>query len=272
MAERKTLANQQDFVRILWYGEPGTGKTSNSAALARLGKVIHVAADPGLKARPLVELGIPVQNIEVHDDITFTALDELFWDIKELIAAGGDDAPVGVLWDSISEAHKKLLEQTAAIGYEKARKAGKERERLSIHLEDYGTNSGQMRYLMRRFLDLECHVGFAALTKREQDQNTGYVTYGPDMTPKLAQDLLGYVDVVCKTEVHVVDGHDEPEYWRLFRPVNGWSAKDRFHALPPRLINPTFDRVIAYVNGEMDAESDPDMEAARERRRSKDDK
>ena len=187
-----------------------------------------------------------------------------------MLAKGGKDAPVGVLWDSISEAHKKLLEQTAAKGYEKAKNAGKPRERLSIHLEDYGTNSGEMRYLMRRFLDLECHVGFAALSKREQDQNTGYVTYGPDMTPKLAQDLLGYVDLVCKTYTNTVDGMDEPEYWGLFRAVEGWAAKDRFHALPPRLINPTFDRVIKYVDGELTADTDPDMEAARERRRKKD--
>lgn len=263
MSDRSTLSEQREFVKILYYGDPGTGKTTATASMAKEGPILFIAAEPGLKARPLVELGVPVQNISIHEAITFDALKDLFWEVKEMIEVGGEDAPVAVIWDSISEAHKKLLEQTAFAGYEKAKNKGQDRERLSIFLEDYGTNSSEMRFLMRRYMDLECHVAFVSLARQDKDKD-GTVNYGADMTPKIAADLHGYVDIICHTETKTVPWSDEPQYWGIFRPVDAWQGKDRFHALPPRLIDPTLDRVVAYVNGDLDAESDPVMEAARQ--------
>jgi hypothetical protein len=41
---RKTLADQTDVVKVLYYGEQGTGKTLDLATLGRLGPVIFVNA------------------------------------------------------------------------------------------------------------------------------------------------------------------------------------------------------------------------------------
>lgn len=253
---RGTLAEQQDFLKILYYGEPKSGKTTASAALAKLGRTIHIDAEAGLKGRPLVEHGIPIGNIEVHRGITVEELDALFWEVKGEIAAG--DGPVGLIWDSVSESSKKLLELTAAKGYAKAQALNKPREQYSTFVEDYGSNTAEMRHLTRQFRDLECHVAFVALERRDVDESDGTVKYGPDLTPRLAGDLLGYVDVICHT--YTVETAGEPEYWGQFRNVGKYVGGDRFHALPPALINPSFDRVLAYISGDLDLDTDPDMQ------------
>jgi hypothetical protein len=267
-APRVNLAEKVELVKVCYVGFGGSGKTTDAASLARLGNVVAVDAEGGIKRRPLIERGIPVANIELHSEITYDALDALFWELKARL----HDEPgsiVGVTWDSTSETHKKLLEQEVELQYEKQVAKGnpKDRARFDTWVDDYGTNTGQMRYLLRRFMDLPVHVAFVTLPRRDQDEEDATVKYGPDLTPKLQQDLIGFVDIVCHT--FVVENKDgEDEFWGDFSPSGKWFAKDRFGALPKHLINPTMDRIIAYVNDEIDVESDPDMQAARERRQA----
>jgi hypothetical protein len=253
--ERPSLADQELFANVLLYGEPKSGKTTAAAAAARLGRVCYIDAEAGLKKGPLSSFGIPITNIEPYSDITIDALDALFWELQE-------DVPVSLVWDSVSESHKKLLEATARRSRDKALAAGKEREAYTTELGDYGTNTAEMRHLLRQFRDLPCHTVFVALEKRTQDENTGKVKYGPDLTDKLASDLLGYVDVIGHTYTVSVEGEEEPQYWAEFRNKGVYVGGDRFHALPPRLINPSLDRVVKYLQWEMDVDSDPEMQEA----------
>ena len=266
---RETLDQQQDFLNILYFGEPKTGKTTASASMARLGKIVHVDAEAGLKRGPLVDHGIPVGNIEVHREITVAALDSLFWEMKHELDDG--DALVGLVWDSISESGKKLLEATAKVAYDKAAMAGnlKGRGEYDVYVEDYGTNTAEMRHLARQFRDLRCHTAFVALDRRDVDKDDGAVKVGPDLTPRLAGDLLGFVDVICRCYTVAVEGEDEPEYWGAFRNFGKYVGGDRFGAIPPRLINPSFDRVLDYVNHDIDLESDSEMAYAKEKRERK---
>lgn len=264
--ERITLADTEEWLKVLWYGEPGTGKTTESATMARLGRIVHVDAEAGLKRKPMIDHGIPVANIEIERDITFKGLEALGWELREQSHDG--NGPIGVVLDSTSEIHKKLLVQTAERTYTKRKNAGMEYEENFVALEDYGMNANEMRKLIRLYRDLPMHVAFVCLERRDQDDNTGEISHGPDLTPKLQEDLAGYVDVICHTYCEEVDWSDEPEYWGDFRPRGTQMGKDRYHSIPPRLINPSFDRIKQYIDGDLDAESDPDMEAAREARRA----
>lgn len=261
------LSDTSEPLNVLYYGDGGTGKTSHMAAMARLGRVLSVNAESGVKARALRKLGIPVQNIEVFpdpargEDVSLRGLEDLYRRIASALIRD-PQAYVGVFWDSITEIYKKLLEAVVARGVIQAARAGRERDPFFIERGDYGIMTEQVRSLMRKYRDLPCHFAVSALARREQD-NDGAVVYQPAVTPALQSDMIGWMDIVCHTSVAIVN--DEEEYRGLFRPHGKYRGKDRLRAVPKWLIDPTFDRLLMYVDEELDVDSDPVMQAGRER-------
>jgi len=233
-ARRPTLDTQTTYVNALYYGEPGSGKTTSAAGLARVGKVVFVDAESGLKKQPLDALGVPIENIQLHTQVTFAALEELCRQLRRELAQD-PDAYAGVVLDSLSEIQRALIEQDAP-------------GRFRLTQGDYGENTQKLRLLCRHYRDLPCHVAFTTHVRRDEDDD-GEVHFGPALTPAVAGDLLGFVDIVCYARAVARPGADEPDYLGSFRPGRKFIAKDRFGALPPRLLSPTFDRLIAYTAG-----------------------
>jgi hypothetical protein len=137
-------------------------------------------------------------------------------------------------------------------------------DEFEIELQDHGKVTEMCRRFGRRLRDLPCHVGFVCLSKRDIDKNTGEVVYRPDLTPKFASDMLGYVDVAVYTTQEDGNPDDRSCYVGITRPVSVYRGKDRYGATPPRMANPTFDRIIEYVNSDDDFE-DPYQAAYRSR-------
>jgi len=231
---RATLSTQTTTVNALYYGEPGSGKTTSAAGLARLGKVIFVDAESGLKRQPLEALCVPIENIELHTNVTFAALEELCRQLRAELARD-PDAYAGVVLDSLSEIQRAVIEQDAP-------------GRFRLTQGDYGENTQKMRLLCRHYRDLPCHVAFTTHVRRDEDDD-GEVHFGPALTPAVAGDLLGFVDMVCYARAIPRLDSDEPDYVGSFRPGRKFIAKDRFGALPPRLLSPTFDRILEYTSG-----------------------
>lgn len=235
-AKEPTLSEEKQYVNILYYGEPGVGKTTALAAMATMGKTIFVDAESGLKAGPLKRLGIPVENIVPRRVVSYAALDALYHEMNDRLT---DDpgSIAGVVLDSLSEIQRTILEQDA-------------KNPLELSQRDYGVNTQELRLLIRHFRDLPCHVGFTTHVRRDQDEDDGTVRYGPSLTPAVGGDLLGYVDLVCYLRMLPrAGGGEEPDVVGMFRPWGKYKAKDRFGALPPMLYDPSFDRVAAYVDG-----------------------
>ena len=266
---RGLLADEEDFINLLMYGNPGSGKTTALAHLANLGPVIFINAEAGLKRVALQRFDIPLENIEVFPAkgqvLSFDTLDALFWEIRDKLDQN-PDAYKGVIWDSITEIHKMLLE---AVSKKEVEKAIRKAERQGIEPEVdpffmdrsyYGVMTEQMRQLIRKYRDLPCHVGFSALPRRDLNEKTGDISYGPSLTPALQMDLAGFVDILCHCEVD-----DEGLYLGRFREVGIKMAKDRFGVMPPVLVDPSYDRIIQYVNGELKEENDPLQDPIRER-------
>lgn len=261
------LTDVQETVNLLYYGDGGTGKSTDLAHMAKLGKIWVANAESGFKAKALKQFDIPLENIEVFpgDDevLSFDTLEAEWLRLREELDRD-PTAYVGTAMDSATEIHQALLGAAAKRGYQKAQRQGKERDPSFIALDDYGIMTSQMRSLIRRFRDLPCHFGISALAKREQDDDNE-VTYVPQVTAKLGVDLIGWVDVVCVTQVHRYDDGGEDEYRGLFRPSGKWRGKDRFKMLPKGIVDPTFDRIVQYIDGELTVDTDPVMIAARER-------
>jgi hypothetical protein len=225
--------------------------------------MIFINAESGIKASPIRSFGIDTDQIDIHDAIQFKELEELFWEIHN--AATNDENPfIGVALDSVTEIQKKLLESVVSTAVRKANRRGMERDPWTVNREDWGVNTEQMRQLIRKFRDLPCHTGFACLERRDVDESDGSVAYGPAVTPALGSDLMGYVDLLCYCFTELREGSNQELYWGYFRPHGKYQAKDRFRLLPRRMLNPTFDRVIGYVRGEITTKTDPDLQAAKE--------
>jgi hypothetical protein len=167
--------------------------------------------------------------------------------------------------DSGTEVYHALLESLVLRRVDKAerlRAGGKTvadvmADRFFIDRDDYGVMSEQVRFLIRRFRDLPCHFGMAFLERRDVDSSDGTVRVGPSVTPGLQSDVVGWHDIVGRCTYNQY----ADVYIGTFKPEGVRQGKDRYGVLPRRMVDPTFDRLVGYVEGEITADSDPRMAA-----------
>lgn len=262
------LADAPEPINGLWVGDGKSGKTTHAMDMARLGRVIAINAESGIKARALKTHGIPIKNIEVFpgegEELTYEGLESLWLQAREeLNKKPGSIA--GFAIDSITELQQTLKDISVANSVKRAERRGVDRSSFVVDQDNWREVNEQCRSLIRKLRDLPCHLAITALERREQDKD-GSVTYQPAVTPGLQNDLIGWMDVVCYTSVGVVGG--EEEYRGLFRPINNRRGGDRFTMLPRQLVVPTFTRVREYIDGELTRDKDPVMLAAEKARKA----
>lgn len=259
----KSLDEAEEYVNVLFFGDPGSGKTTDTMDMARLGRVIVVDAEAGIKKRPLQRLGIPTANIYPYTVRNYKDLDALYWKVKAQL----DENPgsiAGVAFDSMTEIQKVLLEAIIKERQDKlnaaALRGGFEvkSDEFEVERDEYGKMTEQLRRVTRRFRDLPCHTAFVCLAKRDVDkEGTGEIFYRPALTPAFANDLAGYVDVVAYVQQSDGDPNDLSRFTAVTRPIGKYRGKDRFGATPEIMPNPTFTRILDYVLAE-----DPEEMAA----------
>jgi len=272
MAALQSLDDYEEFVNTLYYGEPGSGKTTAAASMAKLGVVVYIDAEAGLKVQPMRRLSIPTNRILRYKVETFDDLQKLYWQLKAKIEqqikeredAEKSGAPlteeqlskhiVGVVFDSFTEIQKKLLEGITGARYAKsvaqAKRAGMEvdDDPFETDRDEWGRMTEMCRRITRQFRDLECHTAFVCLDKREVDkEGEGGAFYRPALTPAFATDLMGYVDIAIYMTQEESDEGDASRFVGVTRPIGKYRGKDRYGILPPAFPNPTFDRVVSFV-------------------------
>ena len=255
------LHDVREFVNVLYYGKEGSGKTSAVSVMSKLGRILVINAEGGLKTAPLRSRGADTSNILVYppagEDLTFDGLEAVVEQLRHDLR-DDPDSWAGVIVDSATEVYAACLEAASDKRVTTARNTkGVEVDRWFTDRADYGEANKQMRFLLRRLRDLPCHFAVTALERRDVDEDTQKVNYGPAVSPGLATDLLGYMDLVLVTK-----GSDEKGGFRALTKGTGrYRAKDRFDVLPAILQNPTFDRVNQYVTGEL-VEADDEQQDA----------
>ena len=75
------------------------------------------------------------------------------------------------------------------------------------------------------------------------------------------KDTYGWFDLVAHTTLEAVG--DKEFYSGLFKPLGKYRGKDREGIMPRKLVTPSFERVIAYAEESLSAETDPVMISAR---------
>jgi hypothetical protein len=255
----ESLEDGEDKLNALFYGDPGTGKSSDLAAMARLATpespILIVDCESGIKRRPLRNLGIPVDCIKVVKVSEYKDVDSLLTNIEQKLDADPNYIS-GLGIDSFTDLQKKLLDAVVRDRISK-RSSTMVVDPFDIDIKDHGKVTEMCRRIARRARDLPVHVGFVCLSKRELDPKTGEVVYRPDLTPKFAADLIGVCDIVVHTRMTGDNPDDAISYVGLTRPIDGYRGKDRFGATPTYLADPSFDRLVKYVHDENYKSYDP---------------
>lgn len=255
-----TLEETAEYLNVLLFGREGSGKTTIAATLANLGegKVLVINAEGGLKKTALKQRGIDVSRIYLWPNdgqpITHGGLIEVYNQLK----ADLDTDPnswAGVIIDSATELVPALIDQVAKDRMEKSARKGVIIEGIDEFFtdrSDYGTMSKMFRDILRKFRDLPTHFVVTALERRDVDDDTGKVQYGPAVTPGVQADLLGYVDLVLAC----FSADDTKPYRALTRSAGKYRGKDRLGVLPAVLVEPTIPRILLYEDGTLTEKTD----------------
>lgn len=252
-----SLADEVDYARVVYYGDPGTGKTTAAAGLARLGKTLVYPFEPGLKKAALVARDIPVENLVPRRDVTDPA-DE-FWAVRE----EGADAFTGAVFDTmtafVDSEKKRHQSEIYAKGVREADARGEEytKPKTWMPREVYGEISDGVFPFIGDFSRLPMHLAWLAHVRRDEDDD-GEVRYGPAVTPAIQKHLVAWADVIMWTR-HVGRFDDgRPVFIGTVSDGGKYTVKDRTSTLPtPHLVNPSMDRVVAYLSGELTEKKDP---------------
>lgn len=267
-------AQEEDNFFGVWYGIPGSTKTTSIARvlLARPeGKLVICNAEAGLKVRALRQHGVDTSRIQIWPKPgirpTFDGMERLVLKMEAELAESrrlGQPKPYcAFAGDSITELVKLMLDNVLEAGIEgqreidrKAKMAGvapprrNMRARFKTERDDYGLVSNQVRAILRKLRYLPIDVMFTALVRRDEDQDTGNTMYGPGAPPALQQDLLGYADVVIRTERRTnAAGREEIVGYTYSDQQH--HGKDRYGLLPPEIMPPAADVVLGYILGDV---------------------
>lgn len=256
----KPLMESEPHIKVVYYGNPGSGKTTAMASLAKLGKVAAIDFEgTGWISMSLRKRGIPVENVHLFQPRTYKELEQVYWEIKGMIE--DDIGLVGVCVDHLTELESILVREASTERIDKARRkllGNGSKEALAViegldefvtELQDYGKWTNQARKLIRMFRDLPIHVAFGAHVRGDGAKLV------PALTEKFRNDLLGSMNMVIATYVDEING--KPEYLGATREVKRYVGKDRFDVTRPLMVHPHMDRLTQLVYGELDLDSDP---------------
>jgi hypothetical protein len=260
------LDDSDDFINVLWYGKEGSTKTTSLATASANcpdgSKILVVNAEGGMKVRALRKHGVDTSKIVVFpnpktdDVLDDESLERIYLKIQaDLIEDPKSWFAVGI--DSITDVGQILVDTAQAARVQKLRAAKLDPDKNFVDRDDYGVSAKIIRKHLRRFRDLPCHFMVTALERRDVDEDTSKVTYGPAVSPAVANDLMGYVDIAI-----MVKAADEDKPVRGLTKEGGkYRVKDRFEILPKVMVEPTFDRIFDYFNDELTPETDPHQES-----------
>lgn len=278
VARRKAPANTQDLfvaydeteehLNLLYWGREGSGKTIDLAAATQRGRVLFINAEGGLKKRALLANGANTSNLVLFprpgQPLNYYTLQEALFRVKADLM-DDPNAWFLVAVDSVTELATAFTDAAADDRFEKGKLKNKEwkptiTDEFFTDRDDYGVSTKMVRKLARFLRDLPCHTAMTTLERRDVDEKTSTVAYGPAVGPALQTSLLGYVDVVlyCKAP------DEDKDYFRaMTKNVGTARAKDRIGVMPKILVNPTVLRVLDYNEGILTEDTDPEQEPVR---------
>lgn len=174
------LAERDKLIKILVYGESGVGKTVFAASAPR--PILWIESEGGTNS---------ISDPEGIDIVRVESLETYREALRFLRSDEGKKYKTVVL-DSFTETQAAVLKEIMVAVAER----DDNRDEFTPQFQEYQRLVGVMREIVRGFRDLPMHVVITALTREDKDDMTGRVTVRPRLSPAVANEIPGFMDVV----------------------------------------------------------------------------
>jgi len=267
-----TLADQEDFIKGLFYGPAKRRKTTYMAGASRLGKILAIDTEgAGWLKHPLKRYGANIDNIVYRKAASYNDMERIFWEDAEPMAERGELISVNV--DHLSDLEQRFIRAATMARQNKKSGLGRVENFKSAQalidkgvnpfqteLGDYGVWTNQARHLMRLYRDLPCHVFFAAHYREEDGKMV------PGLTEKFREELMGSLNLIVGADLHEFGTDDEDVIGiGVCREIGRWRGGDRVGITRPMTVNPSADRLILASRAQLDFTADPETKSFKER-------
>lgn len=220
------VGEQSKWTKVLLYGDLGVGKTVWAADAPR---PLLVAIENGAKS---LLNHVETFNVEVMQYRSVRQVEAL----AEKLQEGKLEQFDTIILDTFSELQRLVLDRHM----EEQHRRDPDKSLYTPQGKDYQNNGEHMRRIAAAFRDVPRNVIFTSHEKEDKNEETGAVYIRPDLAPKVAKTLGGYVDLVGRMTSNMADEADKFESEVRIRPSNRIMAKTRIKSLPTVLKNSSF--------------------------------
>lgn len=256
---------QVDWVKLLTYGAPGSGKSNLMSTLPdplvvllteKHGAMTIKRVNPNAKII-FVEDKKKVVNGKV---VVAKTAAQVIYEVLEKLAT--EDHPyVSVALDSLTDMQQILLSHM---------KGGKPGAKVS--LPEWGKLIDETKFLIKKFRDLNMHVGIICLSDEVQDNNNRMI-YRPQLAgKKLPSSLVQYFNLCCfQRKVRDPDAVGGATYEAVFDAGDEYYTKTHpaLDPIEPPTVRGFIDKISRYAQdnneGDMPTQSSPISSVAQEK-------
>lgn len=238
------MKSKKFFLKMLVYGDNGVGKT-----------VFAASAEDCDACKEVLFVNVEGGTLSISDRKDLDVWDVMkFNDIKEVLTylQEAEHKYRTVIIDSVTELQLRGLDMVVAEAWAAPARGKPRTNEDEIRLEDYGTNTKQIRKIIGGFRDLPMHVILTAIAIESKDEE-GVVTVGPQLTDKARNSVMGYMDIVAYMHAKRIVKENEETIIRslIFQPYGKFKAKDRSNKMGDFLIEPTVSKIIDLARGKI---------------------
>lgn len=231
----KTAEELEPWLKILVYGDPGSGKTVFACGAP---KPLLIDCENG---RVSLANHPELSHVKILPVETWNDLNEVFWELK----SGNIPDVETVIIDTISELQRRNMDELL-VKYN-----AKDDIKYNAFLPQQNTykeNTEMLRRLVTSFRDLEMHLIVTA-HRVEQTEDNGRVYVRPEVTPKLATTMKGIFSIQGFLTYEFDDKMQFHNSLQI-RQTRRVEAKTRVGGLPPEIDMPTFQMLLDAYNAQ----------------------